>query len=516
MSDSSTTSPLAQIESHLRTLLPADLYAAAWIDPSAATLTRVFEHLRTLHRILQDYTPQQVSAELPRPGHVRYAWKESTLMFTDLAGFTPLMEASAAHGPTGAETLLNILNAYFAEILEIISKSGGNLLEFTGDATLVEFPADKRRHDTAQAARAGLRMQRAMARFDKIETAQGVFSLKMRIGIHKGRFLTGDIGTPQRMEHVLLGRTVLQTKRTEGAGATNRVCLSDATHKHIPDEFRFEPGAPGHYLVVDDLTAEQLGEYEVHGTYRRSGRQILLDRTPEGILNEIVALLAQVEPLASYLPMPILNLLVENAARRRIQPDFAQPTVVFVNLIGLAEVVDDLNPGEEEGLIAHFAQALALINAAVESRGGVLKKVTYHTAGSDIVIFFGVPNAHTDDPIRAASAALAIRDVIAHLPPPIIRGRTGELSCQIGIAHGSVFAAEIGDPAGRREFNILGDTVNTAARLMGRAVGNRILMTDSVYQLIAPRFKCDPLGAMPLKGKTALVPIFALRERLTD
>ena len=516
MSAQSTPSPLAQIESRLRTLLPADLYATAWIDPSAATLTRVFEHLRTLYRILQDYAPQQVSAELPRPGQVRCAWKDSTLMFTDLAGFTPLMEASVAHGRVGAETLLNILNAYFAEMLEVVSKSGGNLLEFTGDATLIEFPADRRGRDTAQAVRAGLRMQRAMARFASIQTAQGNFSLKMRVGIHKGRFLTGDIGTPQRMEHVLLGRTVLQTKRTEGAGEANRVSLSEAAHKIVADEFRFEPGTPGQQLVVDDLTAEQLGEYEVRGAYRRTGRQILLDRTPEGILNEIVLMLTQVEPLASYLPMPILNLLVENAARRRIQPDFAEPTVVFVNLIGLAEVVDDLNPGEEENLIAHFAQALAMINAAVESRGGVLKKVTYHTAGSDIVIFFGVPNAHTDDPIRAAGAALAIREVITHLTPPIIRGRTGELSCQIGIAHGPVFAAEIGDPAGRREFNILGDTVNTAARLMGRAVGNRILMTDSVYQLIAPHFKCDPLGAMPLKGKIALVPIFALRERLTD
>ena len=44
-----------------RTLLPADLYAAAWVDPSPDTLMRVFEHLRTLLRILYDYVPRQVS-----------------------------------------------------------------------------------------------------------------------------------------------------------------------------------------------------------------------------------------------------------------------------------------------------------------------------------------------------------------------------------------------------------------------------------------------------------------------
>lgn len=512
----SPASPLIGIEPRLRALLPADLYAAAWIEPTAATLIRVFEHLRTLQRILQDYVPVQVTLNLPRPGEVRYEWQEGTLMFTDLAGFTPLMEASAVRGRTGAETLLNIINAYFAEMIEIISKSGGNLLEFTGDAMLAQFPSDQRQRDTAQAVRAGLRMQRAMERFVSIQTAQGNFSLQMRVGIHRGRFLTVDIGTPRRMEHVLLGHAVLQTKRAEGAGAVGRVCVSEAAFKHVAGAFRFETSQPGHMLVADDLTAEQLGEYEARGTFRRAGTKVLIDRDAENVLREIKKMIDQVEPLASYLPAPILNLLVESAARRQIAPDFAEPTVVFVNLIGLAETVDALPPGEESLLANSYARALALINAAVEARGGVLKKVTYHTAGSDMVIIFGVPNAHTDDPIRAAGAALAIREIIASLTPPTLNGRSTELTCQIGIARGPVFAAEIGDPRGRREFNILGDTVNTAARLMGRAIGSRILMTDAVYQQIAPRFKCDALGAMPLKGKTALVPIFALRGQVND
>ena len=55
------TSPLATIEPRLRPFLPADLYAAAWVDPSPTTLERVFEHLRTLQRILYDYTSRRVS-----------------------------------------------------------------------------------------------------------------------------------------------------------------------------------------------------------------------------------------------------------------------------------------------------------------------------------------------------------------------------------------------------------------------------------------------------------------------
>jgi len=509
-------SPLATIEPRLRPLLPADLYATTWVDPSLAQLTRVFEHLRTLQRILHDYVPRDVSENPPGPGQIRYGWQEATLMFSDLAGFTPLLEANVAGGRAGADALLGVLNAYFAEMIEISSKAGGNLLEFTGDALLVQFPSDQRRNDTAQAVRAALRMQRAMAHYGSIETAYGTFSLGMRVGIHTGRFLTADIGTPRRMEHVLLGEAVQRAKRTESAGKAGRVCLTEAAHQRVQDQFRFEPGSPGYVLVVDDFTTEQLGEYDISAARRRPPSNVLFDRSIDGLLNEIDGALKLVEPLASYLPLPVLNLLVESAASRRIPHDFSQPTVVFVNLVGLPEAVDQAFPGEEAEIALNFSRAFALTNAAVEARGGVLKKVTYHLAGSDIVIYFGAPNAHTDDSVRAADAALAIRDIVTHLTPPTVGGRQIEITCQIGMARGPAFAAEIGEPRGRREYNILGDTVNTAARLMGRAVGNRILITKSVYEEIAPHFNCQALGSMPLKGKSASVPIFALNGRRTE
>src|SRR5260221_7956869 len=158
----SILSPLETPDPRLRTLLPADLYALAWVDPSPATLTKVFEHLRTLRRILYDYMPRILSDELPRPGEETYGWQEGTLIFTDLAGFTPLLEANAINGKAGARILLELLNDYFAEMISIISKSGGNLLEFTGDEMLARFPRDRHGNGTAQAVRAVLGMQRAM------------------------------------------------------------------------------------------------------------------------------------------------------------------------------------------------------------------------------------------------------------------------------------------------------------------------------------------------------------------
>ena len=152
-----SSSPLASIETRLRLLLPADLYASVWVDPSPTMLERVFEHLRTLQRILHDYSSRHIFENPPQPGEVRYEWQRGTLMFTDLAGFTRLMEANSGQGRAGAASLLKILNSYFAKMIETISKSGGDLLEFTGDALFVFFPQVERRNDTLQAVRAGLR-----------------------------------------------------------------------------------------------------------------------------------------------------------------------------------------------------------------------------------------------------------------------------------------------------------------------------------------------------------------------
>ena len=132
--------PLVNIEAQLREITPAKLYAEAWINPTVRNLTKVFNHLRTLHRILHGYLPRQVISDLPQPGLNRQQWEEGTLMFTDLSGFTPLLEGNAKHGKEGAQSLLKVLNGYFSEMLQIISKSGGNLLEFTGGCLIGAVP----------------------------------------------------------------------------------------------------------------------------------------------------------------------------------------------------------------------------------------------------------------------------------------------------------------------------------------------------------------------------------------
>ena len=515
MALSPTANILVDMERRLRPLLPADLYAAAWIDPVSGTLMRVFEHLRTLQHILINYVPRDVYNHPPLPGEVRYGWQEGTLLFTDLAGFTPLLEARAAEGIDGAELLLKLLNNYFAEMIEIVSKSGGNLLEFTGDALLVQFLADQGRHDVEQAVHAGLRMQRAMRSFRRIPTHKGELSLQMRVGLHEGRFVKADIGTPQRMAHVLLGRAVTIAKQSEGAGVVGKVSLTDGVKQYLGDRIQLKANGDSHWLVEDDFTPEELGEYEITLARRRQPTPMLFDRSVEALLAEIRTSVDLVEPLASYLPRSILQLLVETAADRRIPPSFPTIAVAFVNLIGLPESVDDSLPEETEYLVDCFSDAFSLINGVVELKGGILQKVTYHSIGSEMLLHFGVLNPDPSDPFRAADSVLAIRDLIESLPSPMVQGKKIRVTYRIGLTYGPVFGAEIGEKRGRREFNVLGDTVNTAARLMSRAGENEILINQFMYGQIGNHFHAQSLGQIALKGKAQTQPVYALEARHT-
>lgn len=500
---------LIALEPRLRSLLTADLYARTWVNPDATTLMRTFEHLRTLQASLQDYVSREVSNARSQPGILWHRWLRGTLLFTDLAGFTTLVEASASQGNAAAEQLLSLVNDYFSSMIEVISKSGGNLLEFTGDAMLVQFPEDQKGLGMTRAVHTGLRMQRVMATFATPGTYQQLPALKMRIGIHTGQFVAANVGTPLRMEHVLLGRDVQLAKLAEGNGAIDRVCLTDSVAVQLRDRFTVEPWQSGYQLLGDQLEDDQLGEYDLAPMRRRMASPILFDRSPLGILTEIQAAVNLIEPLACYLPRPVLRLLVNHTAQRQIPPKLVQAAVIFVNLQGLPEAVDRSPGADVFPVIQQFSTAFALMNAAVESRGGVLQKVTYYAVGSNVLIHFGVLNTDSNLVNRAVTTAIAVRDLINQLEPPEADPTLPPLICRMGITTGTVFAAEIGEPRGRREFNILGDPVNTAARIVNQAKANQILLDASTCQQLAlDQVSLRSLGLVSLKGKAQPTELF--------
>lgn len=526
---------IQEIEPDLRIFLPArhytDLYTADWADQKTPPLGKqdpekedgkklkpAFDHLVTLQKILSDYTSSLIYEKKKSNPISSLTKRNGALMFTDLASFTKIMEANASLGQEGAKNLLGILNQYFTDMNEIISRAGGELLEFSGDALLVWFPdivlikieEDNNKNNLnktiAKAIRAGLRMQRAMKKYDSISTPHGHIQLKMRIGIHAGYFYSTDIGTPRRRDHILLGSNVQKAKIAESYGENGMVNLSPETYSWVKNDFHFNYNqkATGYMLVVDDLDTVKLGSYEITANprARRLASTILDDKGFSGVYGQIKGLLKSVKHLASFIPSPVLSILLENVARREIPPDFPSPTMIFLNLVGLPNIVDLIQPDEEHHLIQSLSVMFSNINAIVEALGGLLKKVASHTTGSYMIICFGVPASYTDNTKRAAKAALEIRQYLETFRlPPVTGVINTSISCQIGMTSGMIFAAEVGGRRGRREFNFHSDTVNTAARLMDHANLNSILISKSVQETLYQSYECKSLGEVSLKGK---------------
>lgn len=578
--------PLPLQDRRLQTLLPPALYAELWINPSLATLERTFEQLRSLHYLVRGHLSRKTAESPANAGELRWQWESGTLLFSDLAGFTTLVELGAVSGREGARSLLEVINQYFAGALEIINKAGGDLLEFTGDAMLVQFPGQIDGSDTILATRTALRLQRMMHGFQTLVVAGQQHNLGMRIGIHCGRFLMADIGTPARMMPILLGQTVWAAKQAETAGQVGRVCLTEMAVQRLGDRFRYEDTfrwntltlereplktclldsntqtpseitpvtlatelpsditpvtlatetplaspaisvastaqqATNQYcFVIDDLSIEDLGEYDIALRRKRRGSSFFLGRSEQDFVHEIINLTNKISPLVNYLPDSTFQLLVESAERRQIMPRFIPLFVLFVNLIGWSNRANQVATDQVGDIIEGLAEVCARIDAIVRSCGGVLKSLTYHRY-FDILIYFGYPNGHVDDASRAARVADEIRHLVLSLAPREIGGQPVKLQCQIGIAWGAVFVAEIGEPLGRRELNILGDAVNVAARLMAIAKPGQVLMTAAVHEAIAREtsdrnstitITSQPLGDFQLKGKAKRISVVELQS----
>jgi adenylate cyclase len=156
-----------------------------------------------------------------------------TVLFSDIRGFTATSER------LDAQTLVALLNEYFAEMVEIVMDHGGVVDKYIGDAIMVVFGAPVPREDDAlRAVRAALAMRRALARLNERLEARGVAPIRTGIGIHSGDVVAGNIGCERRMEYTVIGDAVNLASRlescTKDVGAD--VVISGTTYGLVRDE----------------------------------------------------------------------------------------------------------------------------------------------------------------------------------------------------------------------------------------------------------------------------------------
>jgi class 3 adenylate cyclase len=167
---------------------------------------------------------------------VRSMRRTLTLMFTDIAGFTTQSEAMPA------DQVARFLNEHFALTAACVEAERGTIDKYIGDAMMAFWGAPGHQEDHAERSlRAALAIVRALRDDNARRRSQGQPAIRMRIGLHTGDVVVGNIGSPGRVNYTIVGDAVNVGQRLEQLGNEVMspqedvvVLLSEDTMRRVP------------------------------------------------------------------------------------------------------------------------------------------------------------------------------------------------------------------------------------------------------------------------------------------
>lgn len=454
--------------------------------------------------IVRDTVAQTAPEPLQTVHHER---QPVAVLFADVSGFTPLTEALAKKGAEGPEELTRLLNGYFSRMIALIEEQGGEVVKFSGDALTVVFPAippplnpddvkfaesrspseeeasspshwegDRGKeglplssqpllgHAVRRAKQAADGMQAAMSEFKSLETSAGVVELGMKIGLAAGEIRAAHIGgVDDRWEYVIAGDPLRQVAEAEHQAERGDIVLSPEAEAVMPPH-----AVPARPLIQPDWASVT---------------------NPEAV--ETV--------LKAYVPRAVTSWLEDDLGDwlAVLRP----MTVLFIGVGGLDY--------EQAGTINQLHQFMRAAQEIIYQRyEGSINKVAVDDKGTVMIALFGVPPyAHEDDPVRGVRCALDLQALVNGSQSSDDNSELGQLQLAIGVTSGKVFTGPVGSES-RREYTVMGDTVNLAARFMVAAGMENIRTDYETYRYARGKLTFQDLLPVKVKGKAGLLRIY--------
>jgi adenylate cyclase len=196
-------------------------------------------------RAFSTYIPRSLVAKLVRTGEIGVAEPREaivTVMFTDIADFTALSEQM------DAAATAKLLNRHFAILCRAVDAQGGTVDKFLGDGMMAFFGApDRLKGHAAAAVRAAAQIREDLAADNRAAEAEGRVAFRIRIGIHTGPVIVGNIGASDRVNYTIVGDTVNVSQRLQGLGkelapdAATAIAISGETASRLNGRFETTP-----------------------------------------------------------------------------------------------------------------------------------------------------------------------------------------------------------------------------------------------------------------------------------
>jgi len=365
--------------------------------------------------------------------------------------FADLSGFTAISEKLDPEEVTGFINACFEQLESIILVHGGIVDAYLGDCIKAVFGFTPVVEDPIlHAVKAAVEIRAALAEFNRDNSLPS--PLDVHVGINTGVVIPVVMSDAATHDLSVMGDTVRLAARLEDTSSKGQIYVGSETYERTKGEFEYRALPP----LILDANREPVPVYE------------------------LVAAVPQRR--------------VTRASERR------QATVVFADVIGVEDASEHLEP---EAFARFTQECFEMLGAAVTEHGGIVDKYV----GDGMMALFGVPNAIENAPRQAVNAAIEIRQRLARFV--VERGLQDRLNVHIGINTGLVIAGEIGGRA-KRDFTVMGDVVNLAARFKEAALPGAIYVGPETHRHTRADFEYRPLDPLHLKGKEQPVETYEL------
>lgn len=402
-----------------------------------------------------------------------------TVVYFDIKNFTVIVNSYIMNGKDVAE-LRNTLSDYYSIIIEQIRGYGGSVFQFAGDSILICF--EQFYNETAEGcfSRALATMLLAVESshsYNAVVEKLAGFSLNPKIGIGCGDFYQMLLGGgDQYLTPVVTGDAVNQAIHMEEKCEKPEIVLSSTAYKSA------------YPLGLEEYFEEKDGAYH-------------LIKEPEGFVNsveppdyvDIESLFANprfYNRVHSFLSESLFNQIKNDV--QGFSGEYRTVTCCMVRFDGVfAKVINDQNVAQGFSRLNDIYNMIQKIAVQFDSYCG---KPDLSDKGTVFPVFFGTHGSFEN---RERTAILFANNLIN-----VVKKTRPELVLDIGIASGDVYAGEFGANI-RKDFTIVGNTINYAARLMMKAMdkGNFELFIDKrTTSKCKLSFELDEISGLMLKG----------------
>jgi adenylate cyclase len=207
--------------------------------------------------------------------------------------------------------------------------------------------------------------------------------------------------------------------------------------------------------------------------------------------------------LERFLAPEVVEMVVNNPEGVRLGGVNQKVSVMFADIRGFTELSERMAP---EKIVELLNEYFTRVTDVIFDNGGTLDKYI----GDAVMAVFGAPISKGNDAYNAVKAATELQRLVAEMNRDAKARDWPELDVGIGINTGVVTAGNIGSPR-RIDYTVIGDNVNAASRLMNKALGGEIIISDSTAADIRDMFALLRLDPILVKGKSEPIPAYAVQ-----